>query len=84
MDLTLYDLEERQAKSRCPESTTKCRSALIQTTRAARPNSAPAATCCVAAMEKQGFTVYESEWWHFDYRDWPHYAIGNVPFEDVR
>jgi len=35
-------------------------------------------------MEKQGFTVYESEWWHFDYRDWPHYAIGNVPFEDVR
>jgi D-alanyl-D-alanine dipeptidase len=22
------------------------------------------------AMEKQGFTVYETEWWHFDYRDW--------------
>ncbi|HEX8986180.1 MAG TPA: M15 family metallopeptidase [Bryobacteraceae bacterium] len=37
-----------------------------------------------AAMERQGFTVYPSEWWHFDYRDWPHYAIGNAPFEDVR
>jgi zinc D-Ala-D-Ala dipeptidase len=36
------------------------------------------------AMEKQGFTVFESEWWHFDYRDWPHYAIQNVRFEDIR
>lgn len=36
------------------------------------------------AMEKQGFTVYESEWWHFDYRDWKHYAIQNVPFEGIR
>ena len=36
------------------------------------------------AMEHEGFTVYEFEWWHFDYRDWPHYPIGNVRFEDVR
>jgi D-alanyl-D-alanine dipeptidase len=36
-----------------------------------------------AAMEKQGFTVYESEWWHFDYRDWPHYAIQNLTFEEL-
>src|SRR6202167_2651614 len=28
-----------------------------------------------AAMEAQGFTVFETEWWHFDYRDWPRYAI---------
>ena len=35
------------------------------------------------AMERQGFQVYEFEWWHFDYRDWPHYAIGNVPFEEI-
>jgi D-alanyl-D-alanine dipeptidase len=37
-----------------------------------------------SAMEKQGFTVNEAEWWHFDYRDWRHYAIQNVPFEDIR
>jgi zinc D-Ala-D-Ala dipeptidase len=35
------------------------------------------------AMESEGFTVYESEWWHFDYRDWREYAIGNVPFEKM-
>jgi D-alanyl-D-alanine dipeptidase len=32
-------------------------------------------------MERQGFRVFPSEWWHFDYRDWNHYAIGNEPFE---
>jgi len=37
-----------------------------------------------SAMEMQGFTVYETEWWHFDYRDWPRYAIQNVPFEEIR
>jgi D-alanyl-D-alanine dipeptidase len=35
------------------------------------------------AMESEGFTVNESEWWHFDYRDWKHYQIMNVPFEDL-
>jgi CubicO group peptidase (beta-lactamase class C family)/D-alanyl-D-alanine dipeptidase len=31
------------------------------------------------AMEAEGFTVYEHEWWHFDFRDWRHYGIGNEP-----
>jgi D-alanyl-D-alanine dipeptidase len=34
-------------------------------------------------MQAEGFTVYESEWWHFDYRDWRSYAIQNVRFEDL-
>lgn len=33
------------------------------------------------AMERHGFAVYESEWWHFDYADWRLYPILNVPFE---
>jgi D-alanyl-D-alanine dipeptidase len=37
-----------------------------------------------AAMEKQGFKVFETEWWHFDYRDWRKYAIQNAPFEEIR
>src|SRR2546428_3605076 len=35
------------------------------------------------AMESEGFTVYESEWWHFDYKDWRDYPILNVPFEKL-
>jgi len=36
-----------------------------------------------SAMEKEGFSVFESEWWHFDYRDWREYPILNVPFEQI-
>ena len=35
------------------------------------------------AMEAEGFTVYEAEWWHFDYKDWQRYHIGNVRFEKI-
>jgi D-alanyl-D-alanine dipeptidase len=36
------------------------------------------------AMEKQGFKVFESEWWHFDFEGWQRYAIQNAPFEQIR
>ena len=35
------------------------------------------------AMESEGFTVYEAEWWHFDYKDWRQYPIGNTTFEKL-
>ena len=35
------------------------------------------------AMESEGFTVNEEEWWHFDYKDWKLYPILNVPFEKL-
>jgi D-alanyl-D-alanine dipeptidase len=34
-------------------------------------------------MQAEGFTVFEFEWWHFDYRNWKSYAIQNVRFEDI-
>ncbi|HKF51321.1 MAG TPA: serine hydrolase [Candidatus Acidoferrales bacterium] len=35
------------------------------------------------AMESEGFTVYEFEWWHFDYKDWRQYPILNITFEQL-
>jgi D-alanyl-D-alanine dipeptidase len=35
-------------------------------------------------MESEGFTVYDHEWWHFDYKDWREYPILNVPFEGLQ
>ena len=35
------------------------------------------------AMEKQGFAVNPTEWWHFDYKDWKQYPILNKKFEDL-
>ncbi len=35
------------------------------------------------AMEAEGFHVIPKEWWHFDYKDWRKYRIGNMPFENI-
>jgi len=37
-----------------------------------------------AAMEKEGFAVYPTEWWHFDYKDWSHYGILNLAFGEIK
>jgi D-alanyl-D-alanine dipeptidase len=35
------------------------------------------------AMEAEGFRVFESEWWHFDYKEWRQYPIGTTTFEMI-
>ena len=37
-----------------------------------------------AAMEAEGFAVYEPEWWHYDYKDWKEYPILNIAFDKIR
>lgn len=37
-----------------------------------------------AAMEKEGFTVEPSEWWHFDYHDWKRFGMENLSFDQIR
>jgi len=36
------------------------------------------------SMEAESFTVYEYEWWHFDYNDWKSWPIGTRRFEDIQ
>jgi zinc D-Ala-D-Ala dipeptidase len=36
-----------------------------------------------AAMEAEGFSVFPSEWWHFDYKDWALYPVLDVPFSGL-
>jgi len=35
-------------------------------------------------MEANGFTVYEVEWWHFDFNNWRSYRIQNIPFSQIK
>ena len=35
-------------------------------------------------MEATGFSVYECEWWHFDYKDWKSYRIQNLQFKEIK
>ncbi len=35
------------------------------------------------AMEARGFTVYEAEWWHFDFNGWQDFPISNLEFSAI-
>lgn len=35
------------------------------------------------AMNRQGFTVFAPEWWHYDYAEWDHYPVLNLEFDQL-
>ena len=37
----------------------------------------------IAAMEKRGFKVYDSEWWHFDFVGWEKFDVMDIDFEEL-
>lgn len=82
VDLTLYDLKTKKPIEMV--------STYDETTDRAYPNY-PGGTSLQrwrrdllrAAMEAEGFTVYEAEWWHFDYKDWQEYPILNIRFDQI-
>lgn len=82
VDLTLYELgngEPVEMPSTYDESTDRAFANYPGGTALQRWNRA----LLRRVMESQGFTVNPTEWWHFDYKDWRFYAIGNIPFERI-
>jgi D-alanyl-D-alanine dipeptidase len=82
VDLTLYDLATGQPvemPSTYDESTDRAHADYPGGTAAQRWRRA----VLRRAMEAQGFTVVPTEWWHFDYKDWQQYGIGNVAFDKI-
>ncbi|HEV2833783.1 MAG TPA: M15 family metallopeptidase [Pyrinomonadaceae bacterium] len=82
VDITLYDLKTKKPIEMV--------STYDETTDRAYPNY-PGGTSLQRwhrdllrrVMEAEGFTVYEAEWWHFDYKDWQKYPILNIPFNQI-
>ena len=37
----------------------------------------------IAVMERNGFTVYEHEWWHFDFNEWRKFEVMDIDFEEL-
>jgi D-alanyl-D-alanine dipeptidase len=37
----------------------------------------------IQVMEKQGFKVNSSEWWHFDFIGWRNYEVLDIDFEEL-
>ncbi|MCK9219591.1 MAG: M15 family metallopeptidase [Bacteroidales bacterium] len=41
-------------------------------------------TLLIQIMNKYGFTVFPSEWWHFDFKGWERYPLMDVSFEELK
>jgi len=83
VDLTLYDLKTGRAvamPSGYDEMTDRAYADYQGGTDAERRHR----EVLRRAMEAEGFTVYPYEWWHYDYRDFKLYGIGNIPFQVIR
>ena len=37
----------------------------------------------IEVMEKHGFKVNSSEWWHFDFKGWKNYEVMDIAFEEL-
>lgn len=37
----------------------------------------------IAVMAKYGLNVIENEWWHYDFVNWQHYNLMDIPFEKL-
>jgi D-alanyl-D-alanine dipeptidase len=82
VDLSLYDLKtgkEVKMPSGYDEMTERAYADYAGGT----PEERAGRALLKQAMEKQGFVVNPTEWWHFDYKDWKQYPILNTKFEDL-
>ncbi|MGL4768085.1 MAG: M15 family metallopeptidase [Formosimonas sp.] len=82
VDLTLYDVhtgQEVAMPSAYDEFNEKSHLDYMGGT--AEQNAARATL--QAAMLAHEFTAHPHEWWHFDYKDWQHFAVRDDAFEDL-
>jgi D-alanyl-D-alanine dipeptidase len=80
VDLTLFDLAtgaEVEMPSPYDDFTDKA----AQDYEGGSPGQAARRAILREAMVHEGFLLYPSEWWHYDYEDWREYPILDVPFE---
>jgi D-alanyl-D-alanine dipeptidase len=82
VDLTLYDLKTGREVSMTGEYDEMSERSHVNYTGGTEEQRRLRDTLR-AAMEAEGFTVYEPEWWHYDYKDWKQYPILNLGFDEL-
>ncbi|HKR02928.1 MAG TPA: M15 family metallopeptidase [Pyrinomonadaceae bacterium] len=82
VDLTLYDLKTG-AEVKMPSEYDEMTERSHINYQCAPPEAQRLRDTLRAAMEAEGFSAYEPEWWHYDYKDWREYPILNLSFKEI-
>ncbi|HEY9268896.1 MAG TPA: M15 family metallopeptidase [Methylotenera sp.] len=78
LDITLYDLKTGKEVT-MPSAYDEFTERAHPDYKGGTPEQTKARDLLRAAMEAEGFTVYQNEWWHFDYNGWEAYPVLNSP-----
>jgi D-alanyl-D-alanine dipeptidase len=82
VDLTMFDLKTgKQVKM--PSEYDEMTERSYINYQCAAPEARRLRDILRAAMEAEGFTVYNAEWWHYDYKDWREYPILDISFRQI-
>lgn len=82
LDLTLIDLKTGK-ELQMPTEWDSFKKEAWPTTPVADPTIRKNRKTLIDAMEKHGFKVNASEWWHFDFVGWQKYAVMDIDFEEL-
>ena len=82
MDLTIIDLKTGKELP-MPTEYDSFKKEAWPTTPVADPVIRKNRKMLIDAMEKHGFKVNASEWWHFDFVGWQKFAVMDIDFEEL-
>ena len=82
LDLTIVDLKTGK-ELQMPTGFDSFEKAAWPTTPVADPQIRKNRTLLINAMEKHGFKVNGSEWWHYDFIGWKNYEVLDIDFEEL-
>lgn len=82
LDLTIINLKTR-AELKMPTGYDAFSRNAWPSTRVADPEVRRNRQLLIEVMEKYGFRVNSSEWWHFDFRGWKHFEVLDIDFGEL-
>ena len=82
LDLTIINLKSGE-ELKMPTGYDSFKKEAWPTTPVSDPSVRKNRTLLINAMEKHGFKVNSSEWWHFDFIGWKKYEVMDIDFEEL-
>ncbi|MBL7857887.1 MAG: M15 family metallopeptidase [Cyclobacteriaceae bacterium] len=82
LDLTLINLKTGE-ELKMPTGYDSFKKEAWPSTPVQNPEIRKNRTLLITTMEKHGFKVNSSEWWHFDFVGWKNYEVMDIDFEEL-
>jgi D-alanyl-D-alanine dipeptidase len=82
LDLTIIDLKTGQ-ELKMPTGYDSFKKEAWPSTPVSDPEARKNRALLINAMEKHGFKVNSSEWWHFDFIGWQKFEVLDIDFEEL-